>query len=260
SIKISYSPNKSERESISKLINNLDSSIALLQRKLEKMKNIKEILLNKMFVSGQAQFPEIRFKEFTNPWVQKLLGDMGDINGSTVDKVIRNEDIKCLMLNYMDVYNKKEIKKENLSFNSATPWQIYTNNILEGDVFITPSSETKYELGFAKTSNVEILNGVYSYHLIRFRPKNIKIEKSYLDYLFDTQKYRTYFSINGQGAQRFTLSLSFFKNAIIYLPSLKEQERIIKLLKTLDSSIALLQRKIEKLENIKSTLLNKMFV
>ncbi|MBN4084126.1 restriction endonuclease subunit S [Mycoplasma sp. CSL10166] len=185
---------------------------------------------------------------------------MGDINGSTVDKVIRNEDIKCLMLNYMDVYNKKEIKKENLSFNSATPWQIYTNNILEGDVFITPSSETKYELGFAKTSNVEILNGVYSYHLIRFRPKNIKIERSYLDYLFDTQKYRTYFSINGQGAQRFTLSLSFFKNAIIYLPSLKEQERIIKLLKTLDSSIALLQRKLEKMKIIKEFLLNKMFV
>ncbi|QKT05529.1 restriction endonuclease subunit S [Mycoplasma sp. OR1901] len=170
---------------------------------------------------------------------------MGEITGSTVDKVIRSNDVKCLLLNYMDVYNKKEIKEENLVTNSATPLQIYSSNIVEGDVFITPSSETPGELGFAKTADKTILNGVYSYHLMRFRPTD-KIKNSYFDYLFDTQKYREYFSVNGQGVQRYTLSLSFLKTAIINIPSLEEQEKIITLLKNLDSSITLLQRKCKK--------------
>ncbi|MCU4117464.1 restriction endonuclease subunit S, partial [Mycoplasma zalophi] len=43
-------PDKKEQEKISNTFNLFDTSISLLKRKIEKMENIKQTLLNKMFV------------------------------------------------------------------------------------------------------------------------------------------------------------------------------------------------------------------
>ncbi|MCT4469943.1 hypothetical protein N1F73_03165, partial [Mycoplasma sp. HS2188] len=47
---------------------------------------------------------------------------------------------------------------------------------------------------------------------------------------------------------------------IIVKPKVDEQTKICKLINNVDYVISLLQRKLEKLENIKNTLLEKMFV
>ena len=74
-------PDIKEQRTISEFFRNLDTLITLHQRKYEKLVNIKKSMLNKMFPQNGASVPEIRFKDFTDPWEQRKLGDVADIVG-----------------------------------------------------------------------------------------------------------------------------------------------------------------------------------
>ena len=67
-------PSLEEQRKIGKLFDTLDNLIILHQRKLEKLKNIKKSMLEKMFPRDGSKFPEIRFSGFTDPWEQRKLG------------------------------------------------------------------------------------------------------------------------------------------------------------------------------------------
>ncbi|MBZ4212381.1 restriction endonuclease subunit S, partial [Mycoplasma sp. U97] len=61
-------PSFKEQTKIASLLESIFTSITLHQRKLEKLKNIKNMLLEKMFADEKTLKPAIRFKEFTNDW------------------------------------------------------------------------------------------------------------------------------------------------------------------------------------------------
>ncbi|TQC54449.1 restriction endonuclease subunit S [Mycoplasmopsis cynos] len=160
----------------------------------------------------------------------------------------------------MDVYKGVKITSKNLRINTANKSQISSFNILKSDVFFTPSSETRNDLGFAKTALETIEQGVFSYHLIRYRQKNKTFYESFIDYIVRTSRYRIIFYKEAVGAQRYVLSIKTFNNTVIPKPTIQEQERIVFLLNIIDSLITLHQRKLNALENLKKTLLEKMFV
>ncbi|MCL2883667.1 MAG: restriction endonuclease subunit S, partial [Coriobacteriia bacterium] len=56
------------------------------------------------------------------------------------------------------------------------------------------------------------------------------------------------------------ITKSGMENKIISTPSIAEQEKIGRLLASLDNLITLHQRELEKLQNLKKALLEKMFV
>ena len=60
-----------EQKAIGQYFAHLDILITLHQRKLEKLKNIKKSMLEKMFPRDGSKFPEIRFSGFTDPWEQR---------------------------------------------------------------------------------------------------------------------------------------------------------------------------------------------
>ena len=70
-------PEKSEQEKIGQYIQQLDNLITLHQRKLDRLKNIKKSMLDKMFPKDGELVPEIRFKGFTDAWEQRKLGEIG---------------------------------------------------------------------------------------------------------------------------------------------------------------------------------------
>ena len=65
-----------EQELIAQLFNRVDNLITLRQRKLDKLKNIKKSMLEKMFPKNGSNVPEIRFKGFTDAWEQRKLGEV----------------------------------------------------------------------------------------------------------------------------------------------------------------------------------------
>ena len=71
-------PDIKEQRTISEFFRNLDTLITLHQRKYEKLVNIKKSMLNKMFPQNGASVPEIRFKDFTDPWEQRKISELAE--------------------------------------------------------------------------------------------------------------------------------------------------------------------------------------
>ena len=67
-----------EQYNISNYLGNIYTLISKKQMKLEKMKALKQTLLQKMFPNDNNSVPEIRFKDFTENWEKKKLGDIGN--------------------------------------------------------------------------------------------------------------------------------------------------------------------------------------
>ena len=71
---------RARADPIGALFARLDSLIALHQRKYEKLKTVKQSLLEKMFPKEGEDVPELRFEGFTDPWEQRKLGEVVDVH------------------------------------------------------------------------------------------------------------------------------------------------------------------------------------
>ena len=150
------------------------------------------------------------------------------------------------LLNYMDVYNRRPITNKNccdLMHVTAKPSQVKDNNVLENDVFFTPTSETADDIGHVMVIEETLQNTVYSYHLMRFRPYANSFYKTFPNYGCATNSVRGQMTLMAQGVQRFVLSKGQFESLSILLPTVDEQRKIAQLLTNIDTIITLHQRK-----------------
>ena len=69
-------PDKNEQRAIGAFFSSVDDLIALHQRKLDDVKQLKRGLLQKMFPKEGSDVPEVRFPGFTGPWEQRKLGEV----------------------------------------------------------------------------------------------------------------------------------------------------------------------------------------
>ena len=252
-----------EQHFIGSFFKNIDNLIALHQRKYEKLVDVKKALFEKMFPADGENVPQIRFRGFTDPWEQRKLGKIGTFTSNGVDKLSKPNELNVNLLNYMDVYNRRSISAKTcgeLMQVTAKPIQVNNNNVLAGDVYFTPTSETAEDIGHVLVIEENLPNTVYSYHLMRFRPNASVFYLTYPNYGFDTAFLHKQMSIKAKGVQRFVISKPDFESLEVVFPSFEEQKKIATLLGTLDNLITLYQRKLEKLKNIKKALLDKMFV
>lgn len=206
--------------------------------------------------------PKIRFKGFNDEWEKRKLGDVGTFTSSGVDKLSKPNQVYVNLLNYMDVYNRNRITSKNctdLMRVTAKPNQIKNNNILSGDVFFTPSSETVEDIGRVMVIEENLENTVYSYHLMRYRPNKNMFYLTYPNYGFDTNELHKQMSFKAKGVQRYVISKQDFENLFVTSPKYEEQSKITNLFTNLDNIITLQQHKYDKLINIKKSSFEKMF-
>ena len=88
-------------------------------------------------MSEKTNIPQIRFKGFNDVWEQCKLGDLGEFRSNGVDKLVKPNEVPVNLLNYMDVYNRRNITNANVSELmqvTAKPQQLRENNVLMGDV------------------------------------------------------------------------------------------------------------------------------
>ena len=206
--------------------------------------------------------PLIRFKGFEEEWEEIRLGDFGDFKSNGVDKTVKEKELPINLLNYMDVYNQRHISVENcneLMQVTATDRQIKENNVVDGDVFFTPSSETPEDIGHVSVIEETLPNTCYSYHLMRYRPKENVFYKIFPKYSFASDYMRKQLVFEAQGVQRFVLSKDSFENLVAKKPSISEQQKIGSFFKELDDLIGAKEEELQKLRQLKSALLDAMF-
>ena len=146
----------------------------------------------------------------------------------------------------MDVYNRRKITSSNCSelmYVTAKPSQVKNNNVLAGNVYFTPTSETAKDIGHVLVIEENLPNTVYSYHLMRYRPSDKVFYLTYPNYGFDAEYLHKQMTLKGKGVQRFVISKPNFETLQVIYPSYLEKEKIAKLLGMLDDLISLHQRR-----------------
>lgn len=176
----------------------------------------------------------------------KELGSLGAFeNIGTDKKIIEGEELVTL-LNYVDVYHHKHIDASIPQMVvSASDKKIKDCSVEQGDIFLTPSSETVDDIGHSSVIEETIPNAVYSYHIMRFRlfDKNMLLSY-YINYAFDTDNVKRQILKKAQGLTRFGLSKDKFASIKIPIPSHSEVQRIVRSLDTFNYSIENLKEQI----------------
>lgn len=248
-----------EQRTISEFFRNLDTLITLHQRKYEKLVNIKKSMLDKMFPQNGASVPEIRFKGFTDPWEQRKLGDAFE---RVVRKNTNNESRLPLTISAQD-----GLVDQITYFNNRVASRDVSNYYLvyNGEFAYNKSTSDGYPFGAVKRLDW-YEKGVLSTLYIVFALKHPeKDDSDFMTVFYDTDRWhRGVAERAAEGARNhglLNISADDFFDIDTTMPEDKvEQEKIGRLLKKLDTLITLHQRKLEKLQNIKKSCLEKMFV
>jgi type I restriction enzyme S subunit len=252
-------PDIKEQRTISEFFRNLDTLITLHQRKYEKLVNIKKSMLDKMFPKNGASVPEIRFKGFTDPWEQRKLGDAFE---RVVRKNTNNESRLPLTISAQD-----GLVDQITYFNNRVASRDVSNYYLvyNGEFAYNKSTSDGYPFGAVKRLDW-YEKGVLSTLYIVFALKHPeKDDSDFMTVFYDTDRWhRGVAERAAEGARNhglLNISADDFFDIDTTMPEDKvEQEKIGRLLKKLDTLITLHQRKLEKLQNIKKSCLEKMFV
>ena len=248
-------PSREEQELIGLFFARLDNLITLHQRKYDKLVILKKSMLEKMFPKDGESVPEIRFAGFTDPWEQRKLEDIAN-------RVTRkNEGESDLPLTISSQYglvdqrtffNNQVASKDMSGYYLLRKGEFAYNKSTSGD---SPWGAVKrlvrYEKGCVSTLYICFgLDGADPDFLVTY---------------YETDRwYKAVQMIAAEGARNHGLlniaPNDFFDTALILPPSREEQELIGLFFARLDNLITLHQRKLELLQNIKKSLLDKMFV
>lgn len=247
----------------------IDQRVSLLEKKIGYYQELRKSLINETVTKGLDKNVELKdsgidwIGKIPAHWEVKRLKDVGNIETSSVNKKIEDDERLVKLVNYVDVYNnpQKEIwNSEDFMTVSANELQIRSKCLKKGDALFTPSSETIEDIGVSSIVMENLENTLYSYHLIRLR-FSTDFDIHFKKYMLNNEKVQYYFSHLATGTTRKILGLNTFYNLpIVFPPSKKEQEQIGQYLAEkslkIDQIITNIQAQITTLKELRKTLIN----
>jgi len=204
-------------------------------------------------------YKETKLGLIPKDWQTKHLSEVASVMPSNVDKKTKKQETPVRLCNYTDVYANDYIHK-NMPFMeaSATKNEIVKFSLRKGDVIITKDSEDRMDIA-VPAYVPENMDGVLcGYHLAILRPKEELLEGLYLSKILQLNEINHHFVRRANGVTRFGLTVATIENSRIYLPPLKEQKHISKILTTWDSAIAKTQKLISAKRKFKKALMQQL--
>ena len=244
-------PPKAEQMAIARYLDKLSNLIALHQRKLERLKNVKKSMLDKMFPKDGEVVPEIRFKGFTDAWEQRKVSDIGEvITGFTPST------------QHSEYYSEDGIPW-------VTPTDIVDNIIHDTPRKLSPLGEKVGRVVPANTilvtciasigKNTMLANmGSFNQQINGLVPYNKKYDPYFL--LTESFHWSSKMKREASAGTMQIVNKNEFSAIDTYVPEWDEQKAIGNYFRQLDNLITLHQRKLDKLKNIKKSMLDNMFV
>mgnify|MGYP002553384737 CR=1 FL=1 len=236
-------PSKAEQTAIARYWDKLSDLITLHQRKFEKLTNVKKSMLEKMFPQNGSSYPEIRFKGFTDPWEQRKFEEIA-VRSSVICSDanlprVEYEDIVsgAGRLN-KDIYTK-ESSKSGIAFH-------------QGDVLYGKLRP------YLQNWLLPAFDGLAVGDFWVLQPQNA--DSSFLYRLIQSRQFDEVAN-QSTGTKMPRADWKLVSKTVFSIPSnIGEQAAIGTYFTALDNLITLHQRELEKLQNIKKSMLEKMFV
>lgn len=248
-------PKIEEQVKIGRYFESLSNLIALHQRKYDQLLNIKKSMLEKMFPKNGKKAPEIRFVGFTDDWEQRKLievCDYVDYRGKTPTKT--KEGIFLVTAkNVKDGFIDYETSKEYIS-DDAYEEVMHRGKPEVGDVLITT------EAPCGNVAQVNNANIALAQRIIKYRGHIGVVDNTYLKYYLLFPEFQKTLNAKSSGGTVQGIKGSVLHQQKIKYPSYEEQKKIGQHMNNLDNLITLHQRKLEKLENLKKSMLKQMLL
>ena len=242
-----------EQTAIATALYGVDALVDSLDRLIAKKRDLKQAAMQQL-LTGQTRLPG-----FSGEWEVKRLGDIGEVSGSGVDKKSHPDETPVRLVNYMDVYRLGFIESGNLDhWVTAQPHHLRRCSVERGDVFFTPSSETRQDIANSSVAIEDVADAAYSYHVVRLRLKD-NWDLKYSAYAFKTRDFLNQAEmICDGGGTRYVISLGKFRAMTLPVPPISEQEAIGKILFDMDLEIKKLQGQREKTAALKQGMMQEL--
>lgn len=254
-------PNLKEQRKIGKTLTVIDTLIRKLEQKLEKLRNIKQSLLNQMFINVNrgGYTPLIRFKGFEDEWMTIRLCDISkkviEKNTTSVCRDVFTNSAELGVINQRDFFDHDVANVDNIQ-----GYYIVRPN----DYVYNPRISTTAPVGPINRNKLGCC-GVMSplYYVFRVEKQSDGI-LHFLDYYFKSNMWHDFMFKNGNSgarSDRFSISDSTFSlMPILYPPKEEEQLNIGQVFINMEKLMRTESIKLSKFRSMKQSLLHKMFV
>ena len=192
-------------------------------------------------------------------WEQRKLGDLMDI--TSVKRIHQSDwtESGIRFLRARDIvadYKKEEVEdKLYISKEKYEEYSLISGKVQIGDLLVTGVGTIGIPYLIRNNEPIYFKDG----NIIWFKNNN-KIDDNFLYYSFVGSKIQNFINEKSGVGTVGTYTIQSGKETPIMLTNNNEQRKISNLMSNLDNLITLHQRKLEKLKNIKKSMLEKMFV
>jgi type I restriction enzyme S subunit len=248
--KIYLPTQKEEQKKIADFLIQIDKRIAQLKEKKENLELYKKGITQKIF-SQKLRFKDDNDKDFPE-WKKHSLKKVLDRYSKPVDvnptQLYSQIGIRS---HGKGIFHKEAVSGKSLG-NKRVFW-IEEDKLILNIVFA-------WERAITKTTTSE-KGMVASHRFPMYQPKLGLLNLDYILLFFLTPRGKTYLELASPGGagRNKTLGQSEFEKLKIYLPSIKEQEKIVSFLNEISKQIELVSEQLEETRTFKKALLSKMF-
>lgn len=249
-------PKEGEQRLLGAFFRHLDHLITLHQRKYSRLCNVKKSMLEKMFPKDGASVPEIRFAGFTDAWEQRKLENFLEVSGEkNLDGTFTRDDVLSVS-GELGIVNQIEFQGRSFAGASVLNYGV----VRTGDIVYTKSPLKTNPYGIIKTNKGK--PGIVSTLYAVYRGKDNVFPNFVQCYFEQDVRVNNYLHplVNKGAKNDMKVSAENALKGIVSFPKYEEQMAIARFFSTLDHLITLHQRELERLQNIKKSCLEKMFV
>ena len=246
-------PNILEQQKIASALTSIDNLISSLGRLIEKKKNVKQGTMQQL-LTGKT-----RLKGFSEPWVEKKLGEVGyTYNGISGKSANDFGHGNAQYITFLNILNNVKIDTRILEKVSIDNTE-NQNAVRKGDLLFNTSSETPEEVGVCSVLLQDLPNTYLNSFCFGYRIIDSELLGLYLSYYFRSRMGRKLMSCLAQGSTRYNLSKDAFLKSIITIPpTLSEQRAIASILTKMDDEITALEAKKAKYEAVKQGMMQQL--
>ncbi|MEL7657714.1 MAG: restriction endonuclease subunit S, partial [Bacillota bacterium] len=240
----------------------------LHKRKLDKLKELKNGYLQKLFPQPGEDVPRVRFAGFNEPWEVRSFENIlaPAVASNTLSRAeLSYEKGSIKNIHYGDILVRFgvyiDIARDPIPCIANGRIIDYKNKLFqEGDVIFADTAEDETVGKAVEITNISNFQVVSGLHTMAYRPK-IKMSPYYLGYYLNSHSFRYQLLPLMQGVKVLSLSRKNLSKTLIRYPAvLSEQSQIGDFLRNLDEQIFTLYNKLGKLKQLKSFYLQKMFI
>lgn len=246
-------PDKDEKTQVGAYFSELDQIIALHQQKHDKLRSLKKAMLQKMFPQPGGTVPEIRFQGFSGDWTKKTLGDLCTIVGGGTPST----SIPEYWGGDIDWYSPTEIGGN--VYASGSVKKITSQGLAKCSARILPPDRTILFTSRAGIGDMAILTkeGCTNQGF-----QSLVLHDDVDPYFIYSMGHliKTHALKHASGSTFLEVSSKQLAKMHIFLPKDKEQKKIGSYFRKLDELTTQYATQLQKLQQIKSACLEKMFV